>query len=504
MALTRPATEQIQHGVLTLEERLAVRRAVEEFGTVADGLTDDAPAISAALSQLATGRTLVFDGSKTYGLGSPIAIPAGIRLQTNGATFKDLNGTASNTPLVTIGDSVELDVLRVNVPLGKTRERVVVLTGDDFVCGSVIITAEEQQANTTDNNDGAFRMVGSDRAQIGRIVVSGFDRSLLISGTTDVTIGGVVLSSYTTGLWSVDNRNLTVGASRIHTASPNAAYTAGHVGVLLSCDGAGLSRNISLIDFNVEDSGEHGIRVGGPFSQENIHLVRTRIKNVGGSGIKILGTDSGAPTDFNNRIYITDPIIEDCASGGITTNMCGILVMYATDVVITNPIIRKQNKTVSASSAIRVVASADVEIVNPLCRDAQQHGIYLDGSLGALTRVNVQGGKCLANGVDGYRQAGFTNPLNDCNVDNLRCFSNGGLGFTIAGTGSTIGGRPSIGISVGSNTGGAGACDRNSYTLRIEGGEGATPKTGVFARNGSTWNDHVTLHLMKAAAWTAL
>ena len=33
---------------------------------------------------------------------------------------------------------------------------------------------------------------------------------------------------------------------------------------------------------------------------------------------------------------------------------------------------------------------------------------------------------------------------------------------------------------------------------------GATPMAGIVARNGSTWNDHVTLNLMKAGAWAAL
>ena len=169
--------------------------------------------------------------------------------------------------------------------------------------------------------------------------------------------------------------------------------------------------------------------------------------------------------------------------------------MFSTDVTIRNPIVRKESKLYSAYAGVRVVASQDVNIIDPFVRDAQFDGIYLDGSLGALTRCNVR---------DGYRQAGFSNELADCNVDGLNAQANLGLGFTIAGTGSTITGRPVIRMAVGSNTAGAGACDRNSFTLDITGGVGATPLSGIFARPVSKWNDHTNLYLMKATTWTAL
>ena len=178
--------------------------------------------------------------------------------------------------------------------------------------------------------------------------------------------------------------------------------------------------------------------------------------------------------------------------------------MFSTDVTIRNPIVRKESKLYSAYAGVRVVASQDVNIIDPFVRDAQFDGIYLDGSLGALTRCNVRGGWALANGRDGYRQAGFSNELADCNVDGLNAQANLGLGFTIAGTGSTITGRPVIRMAVGSNTAGAGACDRNSFTLDITGGVGATPLSGIFARPVSKWNDHTNLYLMKVATWTAL
>lgn len=503
---SNPETGGVDRGIVP---KLREVISAEDFGAVGDGITDDNTALTnAAAAAVARGRVLDLDGTKTYAIGLQWAIPAGAKIRTNGATLLDLNGTASNSPLITVSDNVWIDVLRARIPAGKTRERVVVVTGDDFVCGRVHITADEQQANTTDNDDGALRLLDADRVKIGHVVVAGFDRPLLIDGTVDATIGGLTISNYVTGLWSVDNRNLAIGPSRIHTASPNAIYSPGHVGVLLSASATDLSRNIALVDFNIEDAGEHGIRVGGPEQQSNIYLVRPRIKNVGGSGIKILGTDSGTPTVQNKRIYIIDPVIEDCGSGSLTTNMCGILVMFCDDVRIVNPVIRKESKAFSGSSGIRFAGTInDCVVVAPDVRSAELDGIYLDGSLGNLTRIRFSGGGfSFGNGRDGWRFAIFSSAVESIVMDApIWSLNNAGVGFTWASAGGGgVVGRPSLKFKVGGNTGGAGACDSNAVALQVEGGPGATPLSGIFCRNGSQWNDETTLNIRKAGAWTAL
>lgn len=489
----------------TVDDKLQELISVEDFGALGDGATNDSAAFGYASAEaVARGKILTLDGSKTYAITGALSLPANLRMQTNGATFLDTAGTLSNTPFITVGDSNWIDELRVQIPTGVRRDRAVLMTGASPQVERVIISSVDQQANTGDNDDAGLRVSIGSGARLRHVEVSNFDRAVLIKDSADVRIFSLEINSYVTGFWATDSQRLKVDNAVIRTASPNASYTAGHVGVLCSANTTDGQRNIVLQDFIIEDAGEHGIRIGGPSQQSNIHIVRPRIKNCGGSGIKILGTDSGTPTDFNRRIFIVDPIIEDCTAGGVTSNMCGILVMFAVEVNITNPIIRKESKLISSHTGIRVVASQDVNIVNPFVRDAQNDGIYLDGSLGNLTRCNVSGGWSQANGRDGYRQASFTSTLTDCHVDGLYSYSNAGLGFTLAGTGGLINGRPSVRIITGSNTGGAGACDLNSWTLKGEGGMGATPLAGFFARNGSTWNDHTNNYIRKAAAWVAL
>lgn len=476
-----------------------------DYGIVGNGVTDDKAAFDNALAgAIASGRVLVLDGSKTYGIGGFLSLPANLRMQTNGATFRDLTGTASNTPFITVGESNVIDELNVEIPAGIRRDRAVLVTAANPQIDRIYVRSVDQQANTAENDDAGIRVSVSSGARIRHIEVANYDRAAIFRSSVNLRVFSLKVDNYVRGLQIENCQQCVVDVAAIKGASANTSYTAGNVGVLLSSSTTDAQRNITLQDFVVEDSGEHGIRVAGPAQQSNIHIVRPRIKNVGGSGIKILGTDSGTPSETNKRIFITDPIIEDCASGGLTSNMCGILVMFSEGVQITNPVVRKQGKLYSGYAGIRVVASSDVTITNPGVSEAKFDGIYLDGSLGKLARVDANGGWSRFNGRDGYRLSGFTSEIEDCNVDGLKCWFNTGLGATLAGTGSVVTGRPSFRFLVAGNTGGGLASDRNAWTLHVEGAPAATPMSGVFARNGSTWNDHTTLNLMKAATWTAL
>lgn len=85
----------IEDGVAALSEEMAGQTAPESFGAKGDGVTNDAAAIAQAF---ASGKNVVFDGTKTYAVGSTITIPAD--------SFVDFRGTT----VVPIGNH---DVIRV-------------------------------------------------------------------------------------------------------------------------------------------------------------------------------------------------------------------------------------------------------------------------------------------------------------------------------------------------------------------------------------------------------
>lgn len=488
--------------VSTVQTKLRLTVHAADHGAVGNGTTDDLTAIQNAATQaLAQGTELHLDGTKTYALGGQWAPAAGLLLKTNGATFKDLVGTAGASPLIVIDDNSVIDSLTVSVPTTITRKRAITFAGDNIrVNGNITVTYVDQQAPSV-NDDAAVRIASCTNVTIGGVVkVTNNDRGMQIYGSTEVTIGGLRIISYVRGLLIEDSTDVHIGRSKFGTLSPNGSYTAGHVGVLLQCSATDLTRNVTLEDFRIEDAGEHGIRLGGPEQMSNIYLVRTRTKNTGGSGIKILGTDSGTPTAFNSQIFILDPIIEDCGTGGLTTNMCGLLIMFAVNVTITNPRIRKESKIQSGYHGIRICACSDVDITSPDVADGTSDNIIVDATLGDITRVNINGGVTRVAGRDGIRALTGTGTIRRLIVDGLTTDSNAGYGALFTASGGTAV-ACKIRTLAYNDTSGPASCDSTAVTWNGS-GVGAPVFASWNASNGSMWQDEGTnVYRCVAGAW---
>lgn len=475
-----------------------------DYETASDGTTDDSSKIASAFARSAvTGAMVMFNGSVTYALGAQLVIPAGAKVKTNGCTFKDLAGTAGTSPLITIDDDTHIDCLNISVPTGITRKRAVTLSGDRIrVDGDIVVTYADQQAATV-NDDAAVRIASCTKVRIGgSIRTTKNDRGVQIFTSSDVDIGGLNITSYVRGLLIEDSSSLWIGRSKMGTLSANGSYTAGHVGALLQCSATDLTRNVTLEDFQIEDAGEHGIRGGGPEQMSNIYIVRPRFKNCGGSGIKFLGTDSGTPTAFNSQIFIIDPIIEDCGTGGLTTNMCGLLIMFCVNVTITNPRIRKQSKAQSGYHGIRICACSDVDITSPDVADGTSDNIVVDATLGDITRVNITGGITRTAGRDGIRALTGTGTIRRLIVDGLSTDSNAGYGALFTASGGTAVACKFRTLAY-NDTSGPASCDSTAVAWNGSGTVSGVP--AWTAADGSLWQDEGNnCYVMKATAWTVV
>lgn len=475
-----------------------------DYATASDGTTDDNTKINSAFTRAtATGAMVCFNGTKTYALGTQMAIPAGVKVRTNGATFRDLNGTASTSPLITVAAGAHIDQLVVDVPTGKSRRRAVSFTGTTAatqVDGSVKVVYADQQSASV-NDDAAVRISSATKVRIGGLVdVTKNDRGLQILTGAEVDIGGLAITSYVRALLIENGTDVRIGRSKIKTASANASYTPGHVGVLIQSSTTDASRNITLEDFVIEDAGEHGVRVGGPERISNLFLTRFRIKNCGGSGIKILGTDSGTPTATNDQIVIDSPIIEDCGTGGLTDNMCGMLLMFCSNVSVIAPTIRKQSKLQSGYYGIRIAAVTTLLIDTPNISDATLDGIFIDNSLGDTAKVIVNGGIVAGNGRDGYRlTTAGVNAVRRMTVDGLVCDSNGAYGANIA-IGAATAVDSHIRIKTYNNTTDAIACDSTAFHIDVT-GQVTTPPT---AANSSVIRDLTNTKIRGGGVWNTL
>lgn len=100
----------------------------ESYGAVGDGVTDDAEAITQAL---AASTNVVFDGDKTYAVGSTIVIPADSMVDFRGATVVP----TGNHDVIQVkpGSLIENLVVRCTDVAGWDSSAVVLYGGDEFI-----------------------------------------------------------------------------------------------------------------------------------------------------------------------------------------------------------------------------------------------------------------------------------------------------------------------------------------------------------------------------------
>lgn len=135
--------------VTTLSEEIAGQTAPESFGAKGDGVTDDAAAIAQAL---ASGRNVVFDGAKTYAVGSTITIPADAFVDFRGATIVPMG----NHDVIRVGPGsrVENLVIRCTGVAGWDSSAMVFYGGDMFSASNPTRINNVKMFNDVSFNDG--------------------------------------------------------------------------------------------------------------------------------------------------------------------------------------------------------------------------------------------------------------------------------------------------------------------------------------------------------------
>jgi len=404
---------------------------------------------------------------------------------------------------LTVGSNVIIDHLNISVPTGIQRDRCVSVEGSNIQIGAITVTSVDTQA-TTETNDCGVRILNSSNFNIGRISTTKYDRAILIGSSSNGVIGDVVVTNYTRGLYIYDCSNVVVEQGNITGTSPNTGLTAGYNGVILSSNTTDAQKNITLNNITITDTGEHGVRVGGDFQQTNIYLNNFRIRGHGGCGIKVLGTDTTAPTARNKNIFINNPIIEDGGtSASAFNNRCGILVQFADGVQINNPIIKPKNNSSPASVGIRIDSCTEVMITNPIIISPAKQCIQIHAENANVENVQVLGGLGQAAGTDALAIiCDSTRTIRRVVVDGFNCETATNYGFNITNSGSFI--DLLCRLKLYSNTAGAGACNSTAVTFDNYGLPGSTALSGISANNGSRWSDGTTFNYRKAGTWVAL
>lgn len=124
----------------------------EEFGAVGDGVTDDSGAIMTALF---TGYKVIFDGSKTYAIGSTIVISPNTHVDFCGATIIPL----ANIDVLRIkpGAQVKNLIIRCTGVEGWSSSAMVFYAGDSFHAYHPTVISNVKLYNDLNYNSGKIK-----------------------------------------------------------------------------------------------------------------------------------------------------------------------------------------------------------------------------------------------------------------------------------------------------------------------------------------------------------
>lgn len=173
----------------SLSEEIVKQATPEMFGATGDGVTDDAEAIAQAL---ASGKNVVFDGAKTYAVGSTITIPADSIVDFRGATVVPMGN--HDVIQVKPGCCFENLVVRCTDVPGWDSSAMVFYGGDYFRASNPTRINNVKLYNDVTYNDGVenkgngLRLYVDEPGQlveglaIDDLLTTGFGKGVFIEG----------------------------------------------------------------------------------------------------------------------------------------------------------------------------------------------------------------------------------------------------------------------------------------------------------------------------------
>ncbi|MED3832919.1 hypothetical protein [Peribacillus frigoritolerans] len=504
---------------------------VAEYAVV--GSSDDYTALQAAFDA-AQGKVLVLEKGKVYRIPNEktLTIKSDITVIANGAKFQKL--TAGTNYVISItGSNVNIDYLGY-VPFGSASETGVKITGSNVTIGTFESTTDFLGCggDSTSRNallvDGLASQVRNIR--IGKIITKNWDRVIQVRNAKGVFFDNLDIDTFKQAVYLRDVRNSKFPSAHLRGLSVNSNGSPGENGLLIeSVDTDYGSRFIKIGEWVVEDTGEHGFRIGGQKIVADVTFDTCTSRKPGrgtvgngtteagighgGCGFKVLGPTTSASRHRNIRFI--NCTAEDGRSDvpSSRVNFAGFNIGKCINVTVENPIVRTNGASVTDRSfvnGIEIIGSEDVTISNPNIGYTTYNGIHFydadtsTGDFGALlSRVNINGGVIL-----GPVNAGVYIAAN--NYTFRRIAING----TMLDTGAALYALQAVKTGAGAFSG----CSVNAYvnpTTTVTTMDGMddwlASMTGYFtatpnnAANGSTFRDTVgNFRIRKAGAWVTM
>lgn len=419
--LNEQLTEKIKKGDFLIYAK--------DYNLVGDGIADDSVNLQ-TMFDAAQGKILVLEQGKIYGIpnSKTLNIKSNTTVITNGAKFQKIT-TGSNYCLLVSGNNVVIDYLGY-IPFTSASETGVKITGNNVLIGTYesISTLPNCGGDSTSRN--ALFIYNSDATQVkhvrvNQIITKNWERGVQVRNATNIQLDYLDVDTFKQALYLRDVTKSRFLGSYIRTTSSTAVGNPGENGVLIESYADNATRDIVIKDWVVEDTAEHGYRIGGQSVVSDIIFDNCVSRKAGrgtvgdggagengvghgGCGFKVLGPTSTAKRHRN--IKYLNCIAEDGRTDVPVSkvNFAGFQIGKCINVVLDNPIVRTNGASASDRSfvnGIEIIGSEDVVINNPNIGYTLNNGIHFydaepvaaGGDFGTLlSRVNINGGLVLS------------------------------------------------------------------------------------------------------------
>ena len=360
---------------------------IQSFGVVGDGVTDDTTAFKTAIKAAAdSGLPLVIPRKLVIGIAASITFPEGLRLYTNGAKFKALV-PLGRAPLFSVKSFSNIEGrLRIETLGGEACQGVTLSDVWHTYIDGIEVDSVAVAAGSKNIRDNGVRLDRTNYVEIGFIKVKNYDWSVWLGASTKLTVGWIEAEVYAKAVHLVDLKHSRINGGHVYGKSPNSKFAPGYNGLLSEVDT--ITNNLIVSGFTVEDAGEHGYRISGPYPHDRVTLENCTAIRSGGSGFKVLD-DIGDGSIRNRSVTLTD--CEAIDSGLTNRNCCGFLIQMVDGCNLTNLSVKKDQQAYSAVEGVRLSGVKHLRANGIRVRDSHKFALHIDEQFGDIRDLKVKG-----------------------------------------------------------------------------------------------------------------
>lgn len=398
-----------------------------DFGILGNG-TDEKTKLQ-TMFNAAVGGVVILPTGMTISFNGQVIVPRRVVIAGNGASLSRLTPSLTHS-IKLLGDTT---ISNLNIPTlgGALNDKGMLITGSNVELNNVTMMADSE--GTVSNTSWAIEIDAGgstfvDNIKLNSMKFAKWKTCIFAKRCTRLIINDIDVNTYRLAIYLVDVKRSRINGGRIYGLTTTSTGGPGENGLLVESSVTNGTDDLKVQDVTVEDSCEHGYRLGGQATMSNIKFVDCisirpgRSINVGysgatewhgGSGFKALGATT-VVGQWHKNVKFIRCITEDCSTqtgtfpaGHGVNNFSAFNIFCCEDVQLIDCKARKSSgATYSSLQACIIGACTNVYIRNFECDDTPRACLVLHdepvptgypGWQFGITGLTVFGGKMKCN-----------------------------------------------------------------------------------------------------------